>query len=555
MKAFKFALGLLTPLLAVAAGARHIKSKPLVPLIDDRNVKNPHINSHVHARQTNTSRPTSYVANYFDQKIDHFPTNARYLPHDSNTFKQTYYVDDTYYKAGGPVFLYIGGETSGRSRWSNLQTGIIQILMEAFGGLGVIIENRYYGTSYPYNTSTTDQLAYLTTEQTVADFAYFAQNAKFPGIDADLTAPNTPWILYGGSLAGAETAFSVKLHGDVLYGGIASSAPIWLSVGYADWYDPIQKYAPQDWVTRVNRIVDNFDALVDSGNRAAVDEFKSLFGLESLTDDRDFAMAIANPIGNPGFYSSATWQELNWNPAYGYDDFFAFTGNVTNTDAPPEITAVDYTFANYTNGQPWEGLGGYADYIQKYLLPGCSSGDLNSNDCWGTQNASWWADVSNSATRSYVYTSCVEQGAYIDAPTSSPALLSRVINTTYEQQWCEWAFPDGDFNKIPASPDVETYNSFGGFDFQADRLAFIDGDQDVWNGLCFHSPKATWPRPESTDLHPHYLITGAGHHWDSYGILDVEAEPQFIREAHKWEIRTVKKWLDGFVDWRSARAE
>jgi hypothetical protein len=37
--------------------------------------------------------------------------------------------------------------------------------MEQFNGLGVILENRYYGKSYPYNTSTTDELRFLTTEQ------------------------------------------------------------------------------------------------------------------------------------------------------------------------------------------------------------------------------------------------------------------------------------------------------------------------------------------------------------------------------------------------------
>lgn len=42
---------------------------------------------------------------------------------------------------------------------------VIQILMQQFNGLGVILENRYYGKSYPYNTSTTDELRFLTTEQ------------------------------------------------------------------------------------------------------------------------------------------------------------------------------------------------------------------------------------------------------------------------------------------------------------------------------------------------------------------------------------------------------
>ena len=159
-----------------------------------------------------------YPAHIIDMPIDHFPNNPRYAPHTSATFSQRYYFDSSYYKPGGPVYLYIGGETSGPSRFSNLETGIIQILMNATNGLGVILENRYYGESYPYNTSTTDQLAYLTTEQTIADNAYFATHATFPGIKGNLSAPTTPWILYGGSLAGAQTAFSIKQYGSLLYG-------------------------------------------------------------------------------------------------------------------------------------------------------------------------------------------------------------------------------------------------------------------------------------------------------------------------------------------------
>lgn len=51
-------------------------------------------------------------------------------------FKQRYVFDSTYYKPGGPVYLYISGETSVESRLSNLETGIIQILMNATGGAG-----------------------------------------------------------------------------------------------------------------------------------------------------------------------------------------------------------------------------------------------------------------------------------------------------------------------------------------------------------------------------------------------------------------------------------
>jgi len=56
-------------------------------------------------------------------KINHFPKSDRYKSNATGTFKQHYYFDSTYYKEGGPVFLYIGGETSGVGRFSNLQTG------------------------------------------------------------------------------------------------------------------------------------------------------------------------------------------------------------------------------------------------------------------------------------------------------------------------------------------------------------------------------------------------------------------------------------------------
>jgi hypothetical protein len=42
--------------------------------------------------------------------------------------------------------------------------------MQATNGLGVLLENRYYGGSFPFNTSTTDELAYMTTEQSLPAF-------------------------------------------------------------------------------------------------------------------------------------------------------------------------------------------------------------------------------------------------------------------------------------------------------------------------------------------------------------------------------------------------
>jgi hypothetical protein len=87
-------------------------------------------------------------------------------------------------------------------------------------------------------------------------------------------------------------------------------------------------------------------------------------------------------------YPTNTWQELNWYPDYSANDFWNFCSNVTNLDAPANITAVDNVLAKYTGGQPWTNLGNYANYFKENFLPLCTTGDINSplNGCFGTQN-------------------------------------------------------------------------------------------------------------------------------------------------------------------------
>lgn len=68
-----------------------------------------------------------------------------YEPHSNGTFNLRYYFDSTYYKPGGPVILLQGGETSVTGRLPYLQEGIVYQLAKATGGMGVILEHRYYG--------------------------------------------------------------------------------------------------------------------------------------------------------------------------------------------------------------------------------------------------------------------------------------------------------------------------------------------------------------------------------------------------------------------------
>ena len=77
---------------------------------------------------------------WFEQPLDHFSDTG-------HTFGQRYWVNKRHYKKGGPVIVLDGGETSGEDRLPFLDTGIVEILAKATGGLGVVLEHRYYGAA------------------------------------------------------------------------------------------------------------------------------------------------------------------------------------------------------------------------------------------------------------------------------------------------------------------------------------------------------------------------------------------------------------------------
>jgi hypothetical protein len=158
--------------------------------------------------------------NTFDQITNHFPNDEFYGPPPINqTFLQHYLINDTFYQPGGPIFLLDSGETSAQARNAFLLTGIVAELAQATRcvhsfcdrylvqkptsrGMGMILEHRYYGTSFPEpglissEGLSTDNLRWNTADQAIADIAYFAQHVSIPGHeDEDLTAPGRPWII------------------------------------------------------------------------------------------------------------------------------------------------------------------------------------------------------------------------------------------------------------------------------------------------------------------------------------------------------------------------
>lgn len=148
-------------------------------------------------RSSASSRFPDY---YLQVPVDHFHNDSLYEPHSNGTFGLRYWFDATHDR-GGPVFVLAGGETSGKDRIPFLETGLIAQLAELTGGIAVVLEHRYYGTSVPTKNLSTENLRFLTTQQAMADTAYFASNVVYKGLeDQNVTAADRPYILYGGTI-------------------------------------------------------------------------------------------------------------------------------------------------------------------------------------------------------------------------------------------------------------------------------------------------------------------------------------------------------------------
>eukprot|EP01047_Picozoa_sp_COSAG01_P015782 COSAG01_NODE_795_length_13541_cov_5.530725_9_plen_315_part_00 len=199
------------------------------------------------------------------QPRDHF------APLDSATWKMRYWVDDSCWsgRSSSPVFLSMGGEGG-----QGPPGGAVKQWAQAHGALMFSIEHRYYGQSIPTPDFSTANLRWLSTEQALADAAWFVRRMQ---LQYNLTT-EAKWISVGGSCKctrrhqplsfysptleqsdcgsqddhpacvpvvvwrisdSGELAAWVRLkYPHLIFGAVASSAPVSAIVDY-DGYDPI----------------------------------------------------------------------------------------------------------------------------------------------------------------------------------------------------------------------------------------------------------------------------------------------------------------------------
>ena len=361
--------------------------------------------------------------NFTTARVDHFHNETLYEPHSDASFTIRYWVDASHYAPGGPVFLFLCGETSCEDRLRLLQKGNLAQLAEATHGVAVLFEHRYYGSSHPVANLTTPNLRFLTTEQANADAAHFARTVgTLPDLprDADTGPDKTPWIAMGPSYAGGQAAILRKVYPDVFWGAISSSGVTLAVADYWRYYDAHQTYGSRECIDKTQRIVQVVDAVLlddklSGGEHAKA--LKDLFGLAGLEFDSEFGSALMDGIDQ--------WQSRSWDPRGGSKSFDLRCGNLTadtllypGQEAKRRVaeSILEVTGASRDLATPLLNWGGFIQSRHS-----CTYNLTETGTCDPLRNETFLAGVELDSWewRSWSYQVCTE---YVLSPTPSPRL-------------------------------------------------------------------------------------------------------------------------------------
>ncbi|KAI5369875.1 Putative peptidase S28, alpha/Beta hydrolase [Septoria linicola] len=487
--------------------------------------------------------------------VDHFQDIKKYEPHSNDSFSLRYWFDASYYEPGGPVIILQGGETDGSGRLPFLQKGILHQLAKATHGIGVVLEHRYYGESWPVPDLSTKNFRFLTTEQALADEAYFASNVQFPGMEkyGDLTAKTTPYISYGGSYAGAFSALLRVQYPEVFWGSISSSGVTKAIWDYWAYFVPIAESAPQACVASQRALVSFIDnILFDDSQPDLAGQLKAAYGLQDVTHDNDFAMAVTvNPLGS--------WQALNWDPAVSSNAFYEYCDNITSTeviypDTEAKRSEVEHLVAESGCQLHVNHILNSIGYINATQVKGQIQGNMTQEQYFGSAHNETFnalTSIEDASWKSWPYQYCTEWG-YLQTGNTPPEfglpLVSRTIDLEYSSLVCQLAF-----NRTEPA-DVETINKFGAFDIEYPRLAIVDGDWDPWKPATPHAFQFGAKNRSSTASEPFILISEAVHHWDENGLFPNQTAPGLppsrITETQRYLEEAVQSWM---LEWELAK--
>ncbi|XP_049538730.1 putative serine protease F56F10.1 [Anopheles darlingi] len=415
---------------------------------------------------------------WFEQILDHNdPTNEA-------TWQQRYYVNDQFFDSSNPhspVFLMIGGEGEATARW--MHEGAWIHYAETHGALCFQLEHRFYGKSHPTTDLSTKNLAYLTSEQALADLAYFieAMNEKY-----QLQPQTNLWIAFGGSYPGSLAAWLREKYPSLVHGSISSSGPLLAKIDFIEYYDTVVRslasYSP-GCVEAVRSAMQQAETLL-----------KHMIGQRTLNDKFKLCDPIERSIDNPLDVASLF---------EGLASNFAGVVQYNKDNSPHATITIDEVcdvMMNTTIGAPVSRLA----EVNRMLLEQGNQSCLDyvyDKSVRQMQNISWDSEVASGA-RQWTFQTCNEFGFYQTSNNASAVFGDRFPAEFFVRQCAD--IYGARFGEAALARGIYRTNvNYGALNPATTNVLYVHGSIDPWHRLGL---------TESNDLHtPVIFIDGTAH--------------------------------------------
>ncbi|KAJ3105179.1 hypothetical protein HK100_003934 [Physocladia obscura] len=449
---------------------------------------------------------------YFNQTVDHFGNQQGV---NGSWFNQYYLISDAYYKPGGPIFLFIAGESVADASFISGGLGsLVSTLLPRYNGLAVSLEHRFYGASSDVlgrSVPTVDlnpatSLKLLTAEQSIEDMANFIR--QFPTVFPQYNVTDNKWISIGGSYPGSLSAWLIEKHPELIHGAHAASAPVLLELDFwrysydvdagmtfqSNLYFENGDSCMQGWT----RAVKAFDTKIASviNDSAAFTDFRSKFWFASVPNVGDFASGVTGDFaGGVQYYpQDATAGNYTVLEVVCGGEFFPAFTDPTASDELLLETLQNYTvYYLETNGI----LGPDDPVIAEYFNT--------------VPNTDW--SIANAASYLWSYQACTQFGyGQVAQPLSnglieSWSVYSQYNDVSYYEYFCETVGLIKDLND-----GTITDFDFGGLAITTPNILWVNGQYDPWHWLSNYN---TTQSPEQQS----FVYLNASHCNDLWGPL------------------------------------
>ncbi|XP_054258619.1 putative serine protease K12H4.7 [Macrosteles quadrilineatus] len=439
---------------------------------------------------------------WFTQLLNHFE------PTDTRTWKQRYQVVTDHYEAGGPVFLLIGGEGETNALW--MIQGAWVDYAKKYNALLFQVEHRYYGKSHPTSDLSVENLKYLSSEQALADLAYF-----IVAMNNEHNLPsNTKWVAFGGSYPGNLAAWIRFKYPHLIHASMSASGPVLAKVDFSEYMDVVKS----SLATHSTKCV----KAVESANKHINILLKTPIGQDTISSKFRLCSPIdINNMNDVANLLEALAENFAGVVQYNKDNRMSDTAHIT-------IDTLCDIMVNESLGTP----------VIRYAAVNSLLLETNYESCLDYTYENYLKEIKNTTwgatkgARQWTYQTCTEFG-YFQSSESKTALFGEDFPVDFFIQQCADIFGKS-FTKDLLDRAVYRSNAmYGGLDLQATRVVYVHGSIDPWHALGITKTRI----PQS----PAIYINGTAHCANMYPVADNDLPA--LTAARQQISALIGKWL------------